>query len=115
MARGPGSTALCLGLLLAAGVQGAAAGNRGQKNSPVTKVVTLLKDMVAQLEKEAKEDEEVYETTGCWCETNDREKTKAIADAKVKIERLNSEIEKNDALASQMTTDVATLQEEIAK
>ena len=31
------------------------------KNRPVSKVITLLKDMVAQLEKEAEEDEEVYE------------------------------------------------------
>jgi hypothetical protein len=44
------------------------------KNRPVSKVVTLLKDMITQLEKEAEEDEEVYEAMGCWCETNDKEK-----------------------------------------
>lgn len=30
------------------------------KNRPVSKVITLLKDMTVQLEAEAKEDEEVY-------------------------------------------------------
>ena len=33
------------------------------KNRPVSKVITLLKDMVVQLEAEAKEDEEVYDKT----------------------------------------------------
>ena len=31
-------------------------------NRPVSKVITLLKDMTSQLEKEGKEDEEIYET-----------------------------------------------------
>jgi hypothetical protein len=31
----------------------------GAKNRPVTKVITLLKDMLKQLEKEASEDEEI--------------------------------------------------------
>merc|ERR1719161_242927 len=63
------------------------------KNRPVSKVITLLKDMQEQLEKEAEEDEEIYEKMACWCETNDKEKTKAIADAEARIEDLTSEIE----------------------
>merc|ERR1719506_1291452 len=86
-----------------------------EKNSPVTKVVTLLKDMVAQLEKEAKEDAEVYETMGCWCETNEKGKTKAIADAKVKIQELISEAERNTGLSATLNSEIATLQEELAK
>ena len=52
------------------------------KNRPVSKVITLLKDMLKQLEREAEEDEEIYDKMACWCETNDKEKTKAIADAR---------------------------------
>ena len=33
----------------------------GAKNRPVSKVITLLKDMSKQLEKEAEEDEEIYD------------------------------------------------------
>jgi hypothetical protein len=44
------------------------------KNRPVSKVITLLKDMLKQLEKEAEEDEEIYDQLACWCETNDKEK-----------------------------------------
>ena len=58
------------------------------KNRPVSKVITLLKDMLKQLEKEAEEDEEIYDKMACWCETNDKEKTKSIADAEARIEDL---------------------------
>jgi hypothetical protein len=37
------------------------------KNRPVSKVITLLKDMLKQLEKEAEEDEEIYDKMACWC------------------------------------------------
>merc|ERR1719316_1623454 len=85
-----------------------------EKNRPVTKVVTLLKDMIAQLQKEAKEDEEVFEAFGCWCETNDKGKTKAIADQKARIQQDIATAESNTALAGQLQTDIATLQEELA-
>merc|ERR1719420_949078 len=49
--------------------------------------------MLAQMEKEAEEDESVYDTMACWCETNDKEKTKAIADAEAKIKDLTTTIE----------------------
>eukprot|EP00971_Amphidinium_carterae_P156332 3099319-Amphidinium_carterae.1 len=35
----------------------------------------LPEDMLKQLEKEAEDDEEIYEKMACWCETNDKEKT----------------------------------------
>merc|ERR1719389_1637014 len=63
------------------------------KNRPVSKVVTLLKDMLKQLEKEATEDEEIYEKMACWCETNDKEKTKAISDAEIRFGYLTTKIE----------------------
>merc|ERR1719146_384566 len=85
------------------------------KNRPVSKVITLLKDMVAQLEKEAEEDEEVYETMGCWCETNDKSKTKAIADAETKITKLNAEIEKQAGTSSKLNTEIQELEKELAQ
>jgi len=44
------------------------------KARPVAKVITVLKDMLKQMEKEAGEDEEIYDSMACWCETNDKEK-----------------------------------------
>merc|ERR1719456_1131472 len=70
------------------------------KEYPVSRVVALLKDMHTQLEKEQDADEEVYEKLACWCETNDKEKTKAITDAQARIANLENTIEKMSALSS---------------
>merc|ERR1712039_882131 len=74
------------------------------KNRPVSKVITLLKDMLKQLEKEAEEDEEIYDKVACWCETNDKEKTKAIADAEAKISDLTTKIEELTAASARLNT-----------
>merc|ERR1719198_1321596 len=85
------------------------------KNRPVSKVITLLKDMVDQLQKESEEDEDVYEAMGCWCETNDKEKTKAIADAEQHIADLTASIEELTATSSRLNTEIANLEKEVAK
>jgi chromosome segregation ATPase len=85
------------------------------KNRPVTKVVTLLKDMSAQLEKEGEEDEEVYDKMVCWCETNDKEKTKAIADAEQWITDLGAQIEELTGLSARLSAEITTLNSEVAE
>ena len=77
-------------------------------------VVTLLKDMLKQLEKEATEDEEIYDKMACWCETNDKEKTKSIADAEKKIEDLTTKIEELTAASARLNTEIKNLEKEIA-
>merc|ERR1719261_1783984 len=100
-----------LTLLAALGVHAAV----DEKNRPVSKVITLLKDMVAQLEKEAEEDEEVYDQMGCWCETNDKEKTKSIADAEQSIADPTAAIEEHTANSARLNTEIENLNKEIAK
>jgi len=85
------------------------------KKGGVSKVITLLKDMLKQLEKEAEEDEEIYDQLACWCETNDKEKTKSIGDAESKIEQLTTSIEDLTAGSSRLTTEVKNLEKEVAK
>jgi hypothetical protein len=104
---------LLVSLLVAA--QAAAATTREDKNRPVTKVINLLKDMQAQLEKEATEDEEVYEKVACWCQTNDKSKTKAIADAEDRITSLTANIEEFTANSARLNTEIKNLESEIAK
>jgi hypothetical protein len=84
------------------------------KNRPVSKVITLLKDMLKQLEKEAEEDEEIYDKMACWCETNDREKTKSIADAEARIADLTTKIEELTAASSRLNTEIKNLEKEVA-
>merc|ERR1719443_638047 len=52
---------------------------------------------------------------GCWCETNDKEKTKAIADAETKIGMLTAEIEKLASTSSMLSNDISALEAEVAK
>merc|ERR1719327_72987 len=110
---------LLLGFAAAAGASsGASLVNENMedlKNRPVSKVITLLKDMQAELEAEAKADQEVYDTFACWCETNEKEKTKAIADAEAKIKELNTLIEELTAKSAQLTSEIGTLEGELGK
>merc|ERR1712061_645641 len=85
------------------------------KNRPVSKVITLLKDMLKQLEKEAEEDEEIYDKMACWCETNDKEKTKSIADAEARIEDLTTKIEELTASSARLNTEIKNLEKEVAQ
>merc|ERR1719387_2438944 len=85
------------------------------KNRPVTKVITLLKDMLKQLEKEADEDEEIYDKIACWCETNDKEKTKAIKDAESRIKDLSTQIEQLSAISAKYATEIKNAKAEVAE
>merc|ERR1719503_439442 len=71
--------------------------------------------MLKQLEKEAEEDEEIYDQLACWCETNDKEKTKSIADAENHIEDLTTKIEELTAGSARLNTEIKNLDKEVAE
>merc|ERR1719486_1489026 len=71
--------------------------------------------MLKQLEKEGEEDEEIYDQLACWCETNDKEKTKAIADAEAKITDLTTKIEELTASSARLNTEIKNLEKEVAE
>merc|ERR1719379_156340 len=50
----------------------------------------------------------------CWCETNDKGKTKAIADGESTIAELTAAIESFTALSSKLNTEIANLESEVA-
>merc|ERR1719240_2410541 len=84
------------------------------KNRPVSKVITLLKDMLKQLEKEGEEDEEIYEKMTCWCTTNDKEKTKSIKEAETRIADLTTSVEELTASSARLGTEMKNLETEVA-
>jgi hypothetical protein len=90
-------------------------GAANDKQYPVTKVVTLLKDMQAQLEKEAEQDEEVYDKMACWCKTNDRDKTATIKEAEARITDLTTVIESTAAQSGRLKTEIANHETDLAK
>jgi hypothetical protein len=69
---------------------------------PVMKVVRLLEDTKAELEKELEDDKAVHEMMTCWCETNNKEKTAAIAAAEAKIAELESSMGASAARISEL-------------
>jgi len=87
----------------------------GAKNRPVSKVINLLKDMQAQLEKEGEEDQKVYDAMVCWCETNDKAKTTSIANGKANIVDLTTKIEELTGTSARLNTETEKLNKEIAK
>merc|ERR1719502_2440201 len=84
-------------LLLVAGLSAASATSALQtdaavslKERPVMKVVRLLQDTKAELEKELEDDKAVHELMDCWCNSNNQEKTAAIAASNGKIAEMES-------------------------
>merc|ERR1719240_1721738 len=51
----------------------------------------------------------------CWCTTNDKEKTEAIAEAEVTIDQLGSRIEELTAQSARLNVEILHLHEEIAE
>jgi len=95
---------LCLLSVAMVGV----AGTRLAKERPVMKVVRLLQDMQAELEKESADDKQVYESLGCWCKENDAEKTKAIDVGEAKMADLNAALGEYAAKIEELREGLAT-------
>merc|ERR1719409_1663270 len=70
--------------------------------------------MLTQLEKEAEEDEEIYDKMSCWCETNDKEKTKSIAEAEARIADLTTQVEELTANSARLGTEIKNHEKEVA-
>eukprot|EP00429_Kryptoperidinium_foliaceum_P018087 CAMPEP_0176038096 /NCGR_PEP_ID=MMETSP0120_2-20121206/18877_1 /TAXON_ID=160619 /ORGANISM="Kryptoperidinium foliaceum, Strain CCMP 1326" /LENGTH=711 /DNA_ID=CAMNT_0017371487 /DNA_START=60 /DNA_END=2195 /DNA_ORIENTATION=- len=67
------------------------------KERPVMKVVRLLQDMQAELQKELDDDKAVYEQLHCWCKQNDQEKSHAIDMGTQQVEQLKSSLSEASA------------------
>merc|ERR1719160_570298 len=70
--------------------------------------------MTAQLQKEAEEDAEAYESMSCWCETGDKQKAKEIADGQQSSTELAASIEELTAKGAQLRSDIETLEASVA-
>jgi len=82
--------------------------------SPIQKVVGLIKDMKAQTEKEAEDDLAAYDTYMCWCSTVKKEKTAAVSNAQDSIASLEAFVEEAAAKEGQLKTEIGSLEEDIA-
>jgi len=92
-----------------------APGQAAAKERPVSKVITILKDMIKTMEKEQEADEEIYDKLACWCETNDKDKTKSIKEATDRIAALETSIEEDTAASARLNTEIKNTEQEVAK
>jgi len=83
--------------------------------SPIKRVVNLLNKMKAELLKESSDESAMYDKMVCWCETNEKEKTKAIAAADAKDSDLSAEIESRSADFGRVATEIEALKKQIAE
>jgi len=85
------------------------------KSRPVTKIINMMHEMIEELTKEGEEDGETYEKMGCWCETNDKAKTKAIADGDAHVKALTTSIESLTSTSARLNTEIKSLTAEVKK
>merc|ERR1719510_1101683 len=101
-----------LGLLLLAA--GTAATQEPDAARPIRKGITLLEEMRTQAKKDVADDLEAYDKYMCWCETNKKEKTAAIAAAEQEVADLTTFLEEAAAKEGELKTEIAGLEEDIA-
>merc|ERR1719265_348824 len=85
------------------------------KERPVAKVVRMLKDMQEELNKEMEDDKAVYEMLTCWCETNEKEKTKAIEEGEANAARLEAELGEAAAKIKELKEKIAQIKDSYNK
>jgi hypothetical protein len=82
------------------------------KTRPIMKVVRMLEDMKAELNKELEDDKAVHEMMDCWCSTNEKEKTKAIELGTSRINELEALLGETIAKIKELKSKRKSIQEE---
>merc|ERR1719261_434425 len=81
----------CTTTLLSLGLLPSVASTGGQQ-SPIARVVGLIIELKAGVEKDGKSEQQEYDKYACWCENTLARKAKAINQAKDLIDKLGKEI-----------------------
>jgi len=77
------------------------------------KVVRLLKDMQAELQKDLDDDKAVHEKLSCWCSENDKEKTQAIETGKQRSEQLKATMDEATAKIVELKAKRKSMMDEL--
>merc|ERR1719161_3181768 len=89
-----------------------------EKPSPIRKILNMLEDMRSELEKEAKDEKDIFEEAMCMCKKGEKELGGVIMQSKSDIERFTTKVETDTAMKQQLVAEVAAHkqdQEETAK
>eukprot|EP00440_Ansanella_granifera_P029450 gb/GFBE01031987.1/.p1 GENE.gb/GFBE01031987.1/~~gb/GFBE01031987.1/.p1 ORF type:complete len:668 (+),score=296.96 gb/GFBE01031987.1/:1-2004(+) len=77
--------------------------------TPVGKVIEMLKDMRTKGEKEMQDEQVQYAAFKQFCDSTAVEKQREISEGEERIEVLSAEVEKSDADASRLATEITAL------
>jgi len=83
------------------------------RTSPVTRVVQLLTNLAAQVEKEGKKEKDLYETFVCWGKSVMAQKTESNLAAETRSNELETYIADLDAGRIELTTERQDLEKEV--
>jgi len=83
------------------------------ESNPVTKVVNLLTEMNQRLQKEMKEDQDLYDGLACWCGTGRNDKKASISTSKEEIDNLQSNLESFTGKSMELKTRIKQLDEDV--
>jgi len=82
------------------------------KTRPIMKVVRMLEDMKEELNKDLEDDKAVHEMLDCWCNTNEKEKTKAIELGTARVNELEAMLGETVAKIGELKSKRKSTQEE---
>jgi len=105
-----GALLLLTGSEYASGMQLQSAG----ADTPITRVVKLLKEMQATVSKEQDEDEALRDKLKCWCNDNNWEKGNMVEASEAKIAELKSAIDSGTARSAELNQQIKDLNAEVA-
>jgi len=83
-------------------------------DTPVTRVVNLLKEMGKTVQAEMDEDEGLYRKLKCWCTDNSWAKSNSIEKSQAKISELESTIESLTGSTAELRASIKELETELA-
>lgn len=82
--------------------------------NPISRVVTLLKDLASEIETDGTTEQGLYNTYACWCEDETARLTKEINTNRDDIETQSSSIKQLSGEIGTLTVDIAQLEKDIA-
>lgn len=83
-------------------------------DSPVSRLVTLIEELKANIENDGKEEQKVYDDFACWCEDTIAKKTQDIDSAKSLIEEVSREIVQQEGSKGTFEAEIVQLNKDIA-
>lgn len=81
---------------------------------PIAKVVELLEELQAAMEKDQKADQKLYDKFACWCEETTGKYAEAIMNSQATIERLGTLILQKKGEVAVLSAEIAKLTKDIA-